>query len=665
MDWMDSEMVLSEDSAAEAGPWTTYSSQRGPFFAMAALSMQIVAIIKGSQVGFTKGITGFVGYEASARNRSTLVYNPTADDSDEFSTTHFMAMVKAVAAVRAHLMVREIDASHRNNTMMRKVFRRATVWLRGAQRSTSFQRYTADTVICEDFDRMPQVVMGHGGVEAGTVDRLAWNRTRASKKGRKMILNTSPEVRGLSNIERVMEDIPDIFRRELPCPQCGGYNPLAFGYDVDSRPEPDTPLARPEYGIVFDWDPAATNDEIAETVRFRCKHCSTEDWYFEDLDACDLRGRWVSENLIQCDKTGKWYERIEDECGEEAFPVRGAYVYPAMLSRTEGWQNIALDYLNARDAMVEGNSRPMKVFVTETLARIYDPPQILTAESEDMIARLEDYGAEVPDWVHRLIMGVDKQARYFAFEILGEGLRKETASIDIGNIAGMTMDRSDASWLALTAQAERMYYKADGTALPIDIVMIDEGFDDANVNDWCSEVPMVRIPCKGVGSFGHEMVRRRSERPSTRYGTWPHNIGVHQASDRVFQLLAIQKPEGWQPGQPVPGLCHFPKILGKYYQEAVDPETGEVIIKSEFFKQLLAQIKVRGVRNKQTVDVYIKPEGARDEWHDARKLCVAGMQMLEMSGNALVELPVRAPRVSEVENVPRASAPKSPLTGVI
>lgn len=159
VDWMDNHFYLSGESSSSQGPWKTHSFQRGPSFAMTDLAVAIMIECKPSQVGATKRTTALIGYEAAHRHRNCISYNPTAEDSLDFSINHVGSMLRDCPTVSSKLLV-PLEKQHSTNTHKRRIFKGATVWCRGGKTANAFQRLTADTVIIEDFDRFDDDIRG-------------------------------------------------------------------------------------------------------------------------------------------------------------------------------------------------------------------------------------------------------------------------------------------------------------------------------------------------------------------------------------------------------------------------------------------------------------------------------------------------------------------------
>lgn len=639
VDWMDDNFKLSAATSNNPGPWTTAAFQRGPTFSMAALHVRLHVEQKGSQVGATKRVTGVLGYDLAVRRRKCISWNPTLEDARDYSQSHFFSMLEDCKVVRAAMLVRDIYRRSVYNRLTRRMFRGAVIWFRTASTAQAFQRLTADTGVVDDFDRVPKEIQSTSGDEdEGSVEALAEKRLRTSPNP-KLILISTPTGEGESLIAERVDACPHVFRRQVKAPCCGALQELEFGYPTAVKTGDAGATKEPAHGLVYDHAEGLDPESRAKGCRYKCKHCE-DSFTYEQLDDADRGGRWISEKsgLVQDDADGSYYELAT---GRRAFPEEVAYVYSSLLSRQEKWSKVCSDYLAAVRDIGAGSYGRMKVFVNQTLAQVYRRPVIDRVETSELLKRLEDYGAECPPCVQAIVLAIDKQHRYFDFEFVGFGARRESWGLLTGTIAGRTTDAEDESWKALSALTRKTFTKANGEQMPVNIVMIDEGDDSGNVVNWCSVAPIHRIPCKGFGTFNHELVRKRNALPDLRTGTSPHNIGVHAASEKFYDMLAITEPEesdDYTPGDPIPGYCHFSGDPAHGYFEPAPAHDPNASPTSTYFDQVTAAEKTIGRRSGQRAVIYITPDGVRDEKHDERKMSLAGLEILIQNGFRLLDV---------------------------
>ena len=643
VEWMDANFILSASSSNDAGPWRSAAYQRGPTFAMVDPIVEIYVEQKGAQVGATKRLTAVMGYMLTVLRRKVISWNPTLDDAQDFSQIHFFSMMEDVKAVRDAALVSDIYKKTLFNRLTRRMFRGAVIWFRTANTAQAFQRLTADFGAVDDFDRCPREIQSTGEEDEGTVEALAWKRVKTAPQ-KKLCLISTPTAEGESLIANRVQACDHIFRREIKAPCCGAYQELVFGYPTAIKTGDAIDQKEPEFGLVYSHDEGLSDDDRAKACRYKCKHCD-DSFTYDQLDDADRGGRWISASGIvqHCrianpeldpELDGKWYWH---ESGEAAEPRQVAYVYNSLLSRQESWQSVCNDYLSAIKDIQQGSYGAIKVFVNQTLAQTYRRPVLDKVESSALIQRLEDYAAEVPSWVQLLILSVDKQHRYFDYEVVGYGARRESAGIETGTIPGRTTEAEDESWVELTKLSKRTFKKADGTTLRLSLVMIDEGDDSGNVAAWCSQAPMLRVPCKGFGTFGHEVARKRNALPDLKTGTSPYNIGIHAASGVFYDMLAIEAPEGYDGTERLPGYCHFPKDPSKGYWEPPPAHDPTALPTSNYFDQLTAEEKTIGKRQGQQMIIYICPNGVRNEKHDNRRMNLAGLEILISNGFRLLD----------------------------
>ena len=113
----------------------------------------------------------------------------------------------------------------------------------------------------------------------------------------------------------------------------------------------------------------------------------------------------------------------------------------AFVSQWASWESIILKYLNAI-----GSTRKMQVVYNTCFGELWEDRGDLEDE-DSLMARREEYPAELPEGVLVLTAGVDTQDDRMEYEIVGHGHFGETWGIEKGIIMGRPDD--DAVWAQL------------------------------------------------------------------------------------------------------------------------------------------------------------------------------------------------------------------------
>ena len=113
----------------------------------------------------------------------------------------------------------------------------------------------------------------------------------------------------------------------------------------------------------------------------------------------------------------------------------------AFVSQWASWESIILKFLNA-----VGNSRKLQVVYNTCFGELWEDRGELEDE-DSLMARREEYSAELPDGVLVLTAGVDTQDNRMEYEVVGHGHFGETWGIEKGIVMGLrTMKRPGPSW---------------------------------------------------------------------------------------------------------------------------------------------------------------------------------------------------------------------------
>jgi phage terminase large subunit GpA-like protein len=230
--------------------------------------------------------------------------------------------------------------------------------------------------------------------------------------------------------------------------------------------------------------------------------------------------------------------------GELSFWLN-AFVSPWM-----SWVEIIREFLSAR-----GDSRRMQVVYNTIFGQVWENRGD-TMDEEGMMARREDYDAELPDGVLVLTCGIDTQDDRIEYEVVGHGHFGETWGISAGIIMGKP--DSDETWKELDAVLDRVWKFRDGVGLKIAVAFMDEG------GHYTQEV---RIRCRE--RLGKKLYAIKGmagqDRPFTsppkqqkiivdgkHYGScWVYSIGVDAGKQMIMDSLRVMEPGN--------RYAHFPR----------------------------------------------------------------------------------------------------------
>ena len=236
----------------------------------------------------------------------------------------------------------------------------------------------------------------------------------------------------------------------------------------------------------------------------------------------------------------------------------------------------------------------------------------IEVEDEDsLMARREEYPAELPEGVLVLTAGVDTQDDRMEYEIVGHGHFGETWGIEKGIIMGRPDD--DAVWAQLDELVfDRVLRFENGVGLKMSMSFVDEGGHfTQEVRMQCRARLGKKVFCiKGMpGSDKPYTAPPKKQKiiiKQTAVGTcWQYQIGVDSGKEVIMDNLRVQTPGA--------KYCHFPKR----------DDYG-----SGYFTGLLSEVKVYDPNKKQPWQWKKIPGHERNEALDCRNYALAAFKAL-------------------------------------
>lgn len=512
-EWADRHRRLSAESSAEPGSWSTDRApyQRGIMDAVCDPSIHTIVVMSAAQVGKTEIINNIVGYYVHQDPAPILLLQPTLEMAQAWSKDRLAPMLRDTPALRGR--VKDPRTRDSGNTMLHKVFPGGHITMAGSNSPASLASRPIRIILCDEVDRYPL----SAGTEGDPVN-LAKKRS-ATFWNRKLILTSTPTIKGISRIESAFEE-SDKRHFHVPCPHCGVMDSLK-------------------------WSQIHFEDHDASTTFWACSECG---------------GTASDGDKLRMLKAGKWI--AETECnGVAGFHLNELY------SPWRSWAEVVGDFLQARAAQKRGNVELMQVWVNTSLGETWEE-QGESIDSSILFRRREHYPAEVPDGVQVLTAYVDTQDDRLEYEVCGWGAGEESWSIDYRRLYG---DPSKQQlWDNLAAQLRRQYKRENGTLIDIKIVGIDSGghFTDEVYKFSLKHGTRWIIPTKGSSQRNQPIVSfPRKPNAKKLYLT---SIGPDTAKELVYRRYEISDPG--------PGYCHYP-IAEAYDEQYFAQATAEKKLK--------------------------------------------------------------------------------------
>lgn len=583
--WAAEHARLSGETSAQTGRFHAFPYQNGIMDAITDPTVEMVTVQKSARVGYTKIMDHAAGFFIHQDPAPVLVVQPRVEDAEDYSVTEIEPMLRDTPVLKE--IVGDLKKKDSKQKINKRMFRNgASMAFVGANSPGGFRRITARVVMFDEVDGYP--VMGAG--KEGDQIKLGIKRTE-SFWNRKIIMGSTPTVKGESRIEKSYAN-SDQRKYFVPCPHCGEYQMLEWG-------GPDTP-----YGMK--WDKDENGVGIPESVFYVCKAtgCVIHE---VDKDEMVERGEWRATKPFT---------------GHAGFHIWAGY----SLFVNAAWHKLVAEWLEVKD-----DPLMRQTFVNLVLGETYEDRGDRALQEDKLAARCEVWGAEVPDGVAVVTVGVDTQGDRFECEVVGWGANEESWSIDFHVISG-DMETPDI-WNELDDYLKRIWYRADGRGFEAMAVCHDSGgHHTQKVYDFAKARIGRRVwAIKGESAVGGKRspvwpTKTPSRRNKSSFR--PVIIGVNAAKDSIrYRLHQTEKG---------PGYMHFP----------TDRDIN-------YFAQLTSERSVSKTSGGQRYRMWELPPGRANEALDCRVYAYAALCGLLHLGlklnkradevNALIGLPLQRP----------------------
>ncbi|WP_292137294.1 phage terminase large subunit family protein, partial [Brevundimonas sp.] len=214
--WADRHRKLASRASAEPGQ---YRTARTPYMRaiMDALSpgdpTQRIVFMKAAQVGATEAGNNWIGFVIHQAPGPMLAVQPTVELAKRNSRQRIDPLIDESPDLRERVKpARSRDAG---NTMLSKEFAGGILIMTGANSAVGLRSTPARYIFLDEVDAYPA-----SADEEGDPVTLAEARSLTFAHRRKVLLVSTPTIRGLSRIEREYE-ASDQRRFFVPCPHCG------------------------------------------------------------------------------------------------------------------------------------------------------------------------------------------------------------------------------------------------------------------------------------------------------------------------------------------------------------------------------------------------------------------------------------------------------------
>jgi phage terminase large subunit GpA-like protein len=446
--WADRYRKLSSESSAEAGQWRTdrVPFQREIMQVINDPSVEEVTFIKSAQVGATEVLLNTIGYYIDQEPSTILCIQPSLSMAQAFSKDRLAPMLRDTPNLKGK--VKDPRSRDAENTTMHKKFSGGHITLVGANSASGLASRPIRILLCDEVDRYP--------ASAGTEgDPILLGRKRTTTFwNRKIILTSTPTIKGLSRIERAYEE-SDKRVYKVPCPECNQKQELK-------------------------WQQITWLENKPETASLSCKHCgaiipeSKKQWML-------LNGEWEAQAVSK--KVG--------------FHISELY------SPFRTWVELVEDFLEAKKS-----PELLQTFINTTLGECWEVEQGETIDSDVLLESCEQYNHElVPEEVLILTAGIDLQNDRLEVQVIGWADNYEAWVIEYKIIWGNPATQE--IWQELDEFLRGIYTSENGRKLNIAATCIDSGHMTDQVYAYTRGKNARRIfAVKGASQSGKPIVSK-------------------------------------------------------------------------------------------------------------------------------------------------------------
>ena len=545
-EWAERYAYLSPETSSQGGKFQAFAYQNGIMDAVTSADVERVTVMKSARIGYTKILDHICGYFIHQDPAPVLIVQPRIDDAEDYSRTEIAPMLRDTPVLAS--LMGSVKAHDPKQRIVKRMFNNgASLSFVGANSPAGFRRITARVVLFDEVDGYSAEGAGKEG------DQIALGTKRSETFwNRKIVLGSTPTIRGMSLIERSFEQSDKRFYH-VPCPQCGEMQTLRWEN--------------------LRWDRDEDGKHLPDTAHFVCKNGCI----IEERDKADMVAR------------GEW-RATAPFSGHAGFHIWAAY----SLWPNASWRNLVREFLGVKKDAVA-----LRTFVNTVWGETWEDT-IERVEGHTLLSRCESYGPDsLPEEVKFLTAGVDTQGDRLELQVIGWGQAEESWVVDYEILLG---DPAQPKvWQDLDALLLRPYHTENGRELRIKVTCIDMfGHHGNQVQQFC-DARRSRLVLPIGGSPGPRPVwpKRASE---TKTHSRIFVIGVDTAKDVIYGRLKIQRKG--------PGYIHFPAhdaINQKYFEQL----TSEHVITKYRFGRPYRKWELPSGKRNEALDTFVYALAAR------------------------------------------------------
>jgi len=461
-----------------------------------------ITLMWGAQLGKTQLLNCAMGYFIAHEPASQMMMQPSQGDLHTWLETKFNPMCETNEALRDRIAKPRSREGVNNQSM--KSYPGGFLMFSWSGSARTMRGRSAPKIYCDEVDGYDYTAEGHPV-------SLLWQRAATFGDQRKLLVTSTPTIKGSSFVEKSYED-GDMRQFWIPCPHCNKEILLKWAN--------------------IQWDKNEEGIHMPDTAFYACQECGSPISDTEKRMAL-RQGRWIAQKV---------------------FTGHASYHLNELYSGFRRWKDIVRSFLEKKA------TNDLQSFVNVSLAETWE-------ENGEWIDDETLYGRREPmDYVPRDVLfitsGVDIQDNRIELSIVGWGRNDESWVIEHETLWG---DPSTPHvWEALDASLMRTYQTEDGRNLGIRASAVDSGGHHTNaVYHYCKRNVARNIyAIKGIPGEGKPIAGRPTKSNSVKCNLFP--IGVHTAKMLLLSRLKIDQPGG--------GYIHFSEKLDEEYFKQLTSE---------------------------------------------------------------------------------------------
>jgi phage terminase large subunit GpA-like protein len=486
----------------------------------------------------------------------TLWVTDTAEKAEVFSKKRLDLMVRDSPVLTE--LVADPKGRNASNTLKFKTFPGGDIKLVGAQSVTGLTSDTCRYAIIDEADDHRANVGG-----AGSSIVLAMNRQTTYGDQAKTLIVSSPKVKGDSEID-TWHDRGDRRVFEVPCPECGEYQPLEWR-------DPETG----EYRL--QWPKGQP-----ELARYICRHCG-----------CALMDADKNRMLPH----GRWEPTTDEgDVTVTSYSLNALYLPVGSYS----WPDMARQWESATTRLKAGDSEEHRTFCNTRLGESYQVPGD-TLDTHALARRVEPAWSDdaIPDGVRVVSMGTDVQDDRLETLFIGWGLGWECWVLGYAVI--LLDPRDDEALRRHDALLRRKWTTESGRTVSVGVSCIDRGHLSQRVLEYTNRRRGVHA-VKGTDGTPRDSIWDKKIRfggkSRTRSAQW-FSVRVVPAKDTIAAMLRVT--------QPGPRYVHIPTHVVEDHPDLLDMLTAErrVSPRDRKGRAKVAWLPVAAGRRNEALDCFV------------------------------------------------------------